>query len=117
MHFQDSKCTISPKSPSSLTTEEGGLVNNTQNVEIDCSCMDSNGAAIRNVRWLSPNKLSIRTKDETIDGAPYSNLTGDETVAVLIVPNFNDTYSGRYTCTTGNTTSTRTVMSDFDCML
>jgi len=105
----ESKCIITPKSPSSLTAEGGRLANNTKDVEIECSCINNRGAVLRNVVWLSPAKHQVELKSNANHGAPYSHLTKNNMVAVLIVPNFSDAYNGTYTCTTENNGTNRNV--------
>jgi len=84
-------------------------------VKVECRCVNSRGAALRNIQWYSPAKHSLNVKSSTIPGNPYSYLIGNKRVAVLIVPNFTDTYNGKYTCETSDTVDNRVVMAIIDC--
>jgi len=98
----ESKCTITPKSPSSLTAEGGILTNNPMNVEIECKCVNERGAALKNIQWLTPAKHQIKNKNGANSGVPYSYSTRNDTVTGLMFPIFSDIHNGTYTCTTGN---------------
>jgi len=109
--FFISDCTISPKSPSSLTSKGGGLANNTKAVEIECRCVDSVKVLLRNVKWYSPANLLISSKSTTVHHTPYFRLIRNKKVSVLVIPNFIDVYNGEYTCVTPN----RSTMTTIDC--
>jgi len=99
-----SKCTISPKSPSFLTKKGGRLGKNTKNVRIECRCIDADGIAPKDIIWLSPDKRLIRDKNRAARGAPYFEMASANGVpfTILVIPNFSDAYNGSYTCTTGS---------------
>lgn len=105
-----SKCTISPKSPSSLTAEGGRLANNTKDVEIECRCVSGRGATLNNTKWFSPARnLVEEDKIGNDHGAPYY-LTKNN-VTVLVVPNFSDDYDGEYVCAAGSNDTNTNAMA------
>ena len=48
------RCTITPLSPTTLTTTGGAIVSGTMNVRIRCNCTESGGRAVSIVRWYDP---------------------------------------------------------------
>ena len=67
------------------------------------------------MQWYSPAKLPLNVKSRANPGDPYSYLIGNKRAAVLVVPNFTDTYNGKYTCEIENAAANRIVMATIDC--
>ena len=89
------KCTITPINPPELI---GGVLKDvTPNVTIDCSCNDDNDTAIMELRWFFPDDSQVTIVTESTPGSPYFVASSD-TASTLIIPVFNDTYKGNYTC-------------------
>ena len=66
----------------------------TKNVTIQCSCSNVN-----DLKWFGPNTII----DETfLPDAPYFTKNFDDKNIVLIIPTFNDSYDGNYSCGFGN---------------
>ena len=106
-------CTVTPISPTNLTAAGGVLPNGTKNVMIQCNCSEDDGSEITNVRWYGPDGITVpRTGIYVFTaGAPYyARPSGDSynrlviptviprPVITLVIPTFNDSYDGNYTC-------------------
>ena len=96
-------CTITPINPTTLTTAGGVLPNGTVNVMTRCNCSDYDGSVITNVRWYKPDGSIVPRigTDGFIAGAPhYTRASGDSDNrnVTLVIPTFNDSYDGNYTC-------------------
>ena len=95
-------CTITPINPTTLTAAGGVILIGTENVTIRCNCTDDYGTVIK-VRWYNatvarlPDTLNRR---EFLADAPHfiRNVKGDDTNIILVIPTFNDSYDGIYTC-------------------
>ena len=100
-------CTITPINPTTLTAAGGAfyLVNGTANVRIRCNnCTDKDGTLER-VRWYDPdgNRLvdPVSSNNEYASDTPHFlrvNRANNDTI--LVIPTFNDSYDGTYTCGT-----------------
>ena len=90
------RCTITPVNPPDLT--DGILNDGTPNVTIDCSCSHNEGIAITKVKWFFPDGSRARSITKTSPGSPYVATSNSDTVSTLIIPVFDDTYKGNYTC-------------------
>ena len=96
-------CTITPINPITLTTAGGVLPNGTENVMIQCNCSDNDGSVIATLRWFDPdgNVLDRFGTDSFIAGTPHFTRTSgdiDNRNITLVIPTFNDSYDGNYTC-------------------
>ena len=95
-------CTITPINPTTLTAAGGILASGTENVMIQCNCTDDNGTVIDPVRWYDPdgNRLvDLDRNSSYVAGIPhFSILDGADDNILLVIPTFNDTYDGTYTC-------------------
>ena len=101
-------CTITPMNPITLTTTGGAITYGTRNVTIRCSCTESDGTAVQLVRWYNPTGtrlLSPRFTTKFNPNIPYfTRVNGDfgdpvdNTDIILVIPTFNDSYDGMYTC-------------------
>ena len=96
-------CTVTPINPTTLTTAGGVLPNGTENVMIRCNCSDENGTVITKVIWHDPNgeRLFRIGTGSFIAGTPhFIRATGDSNNRniTLVIPTFNDSYDGSYTC-------------------
>ena len=65
------KCTITPVSPSELTSEVLVLKGGTPNVTIDCSCNDDKENAIIKIRWFLPDNSQVKIITRSLPGSPY----------------------------------------------
>ena len=96
-------CNVTPLNPTSLTATGGAIVSGTMNVRIQCSCTVSGGTAVNTVRWYDPNGtrlVSARNTAKFNPDVPHFtrvNIHSDRDV-ILVIPTFNDSYDGRYTC-------------------
>ena len=87
-------CVITPLIPSTLITAGGVLHNDTQNTTIACYCRDGFNRFDK-ARWFF-DEARILLQQNTPRGHPYVTL--DRDLATLIIPTFNESYSGIYTC-------------------
>ena len=90
-------CNITPLNPTTLTATGGAIVYGTMNVRIRCSC-----TTVDTVRWYDPDgtKLVSAQNTEFNPDVPHFtrvNSNNDRNV-ILVIPTFNDSYDGRYTC-------------------
>ena len=92
------KCAITSISPTDLINTGGTLKNGTPNVTIECNCNEKDDTVILQVRWFFPNGSQVKKITVTPPGSPYFISNSPDTVSTLIIPVFNDTYKGTYTC-------------------
>ena len=107
-------CTITPLNPSTLTATGGAINYGTMNVRIRCWCR-----AVDVVRWYDPagtRLVSARNPAEFNANVPHFTREGgdsgnnvDNTNIILVIPTFNDSYDGRYTC--GRNVADRTALT------
>ena len=96
-------CNVTPLNPSTLTAIGGAIVNGTMNVRIQCNCTESGGRAVNIVRWYDPDGtrlVSTRNIENFNPNVPHFTrvtIHSDRDV-ILVIPTFNDSYDGRYTC-------------------
>ena len=88
------------------------------NVRIRCSCTESNGNAVSIVRWYDPTgtKLvsALNTAEFNANVPHFTRVGGDQgntdnTNVILVIPTFNDSYDGTYTC--GGNAADRSALS------
>ena len=93
------ECTITPINPTTLTVAGGVLASGTVNVTIHCSCTDDDDTVIDSVRWYNPDgtRLLVNTNNSYVAGTPYYRRAPDDNI-ILVIPTFNDSYDGTYTC-------------------
>ena len=93
-------CTITPINPITLTTAGGVLALGTVNVTIRCNCIYDNGTVVDRVRWYDPDgtRLLVNYNDRYVAGTPYYIRELNQTIVVLVIPTFYDSYDGTYTC-------------------
>ena len=93
-------CTITPINPTTLTAAGGVLASGTENVMIKCNCTDDDGTVVDRVRWYDPNgtRLLVNDHDNYVAGTPYFSRAPDNANIALVIPTFNDSYDGTYTC-------------------
>ena len=82
--------------------------NGAQNITITCYCSNSFKERLDTVRWFF-NETRILLKHNVTKGHPYIVL--NEALATLIIPTFNNSYSGTYTCGNDNDMDKTTVKS------
>ena len=93
-------CTITPINPTTLTAAGGVLASGTDNVMIQCNCTDDDGTVIKVVRWYDPNwnrLISPRSYRYVPDVPHFIRVANDDNI-ILVIPTFNDSYDGTYTC-------------------
>ena len=113
------RCTITPLSPTTLTTTGRGIPSGTMNVTIRCNCTQSNGTAVSVVRWYDPagtRLVSPQNTEQFNPNVPHFTRVGgdfgndvDEASVILVIPTFNDSYDGTYTC--GRNAADRTALT------
>ena len=96
-----SKCTITPKSPTYLTAAGGKLVNNTKNVMIACQCIMGRGGLFKKINWFTSDGNAVDRLGSAHDGAPYTDLNYRRRIVTLIIPKFIEEYSDTYICSSG----------------
>ena len=97
--------------PTTLTTTGGGTPSGTMNVRILCNCTENNGMAVDVVRWYDTagTRLGSARSHSQFNpfnpNVPYFTRVGgdigeniDNTNTILVIPTFNDSYDGTYTC-------------------
>ena len=90
--FTAPNCTITPSNPSFLPADGGVLHNGTSNVTINCNCTNTD---YQQIRWYSPDEEEVPFQLTGPQGFMQDNGT-------LIIPMFNDSYQGTYSCGVGN---------------
>ena len=96
------ECTITPLNPTNVLAATGGaLASGTENVMIQCSCTINNNSDV--VRWYDPDGFKLfhnSSKNFNPDTPHYTIPEGstDKRNITLVIPIFNDTYDGTYTC-------------------
>ena len=78
--------------------EGGNIAKNTKNVTIECKCVLARTRASRRVNWFASDKLPVSDSSSALDGTPYTYYDDRRKVRVLVIPEFNDLYSGKYIC-------------------
>ena len=111
VHSPASTCTITPLNPTTLTATGGVLPDGIENVIINCDCVSVDSATINSIRWFNANGSRILIKQNTPAGAPYFIVNPLGSITTLVIPIFNESYDGLYTCGDGNEFSRLSVMS------
>ena len=67
---------------------------------IRCNCTDNNGTVVNPVRWYDPNGTRLVTSGHNIyvPGTPYYRRAPNNANVALVIPAFNESYNGTYTC-------------------
>ena len=99
----EGECTITPINPTSLSTAGGVLPNGTENVMMRCNCTDDDGIVINTVRWYYPDGRLVPRFIGSSDSPNTPHITRpsddtDDRNVTLVIPTFNDSYDGKYTC-------------------
>ena len=108
------RCNVTPINPTTLTATGGAIVYGTMNVKIQCNCTERNGGAVSVVRWYDPNGTRLVSARHTVEFNPdvphftRVDVHSDSDV-ILIIPTFNDSYDGTYTC--GRNAADRSALS------
>ena len=94
--------------PTTLTTTGGEIVKGTVNVTIQYSCTESDGREVEIVRLYDPAGTRLFSPLFTTRFNPnvpyFIRVNGDftnsmdDTDIILVIPAFNDSYVGMYTC-------------------
>ena len=96
-------CAITPLSPTTLTATGGAIPIGTMNVRIQCGCTERNGGAVNVVRWYDPAGTRLVSARNTVKFDPNVphltrvDVSNDRNI-ILVIPTFNDSYDGTYTC-------------------
>ena len=97
-------CTVTAINPANLTATDKvlAIAYGTENVMIQCNCYNVNDKALRFTRWFDSNGIRIqyKTHHTYVSGAIYLKRTTNYGV-VLVIPLFNNSYDGIYTCGNG----------------
>jgi len=64
--------------------------------------VDNSNVPLSPVRWFHPNNMRISSQSNTPTGAPYYISSDNSRLATLVIPTFNDSYDGTYTCRLNN---------------
>ena len=93
-------CTITPTNPATLTAAGGVIASGTENVIIHCNCTDDDGTVVDPVRWhdLDGTRLLLSTHSSYVSGTPYYRRAPNNATVTLVIPTFNESYNGTYTC-------------------
>ena len=93
-------CTVTPINPTTLTATGGAITSGTVNVTILCNCTDGDGGVVPLVRWYYPGMTQLTLLNTNSDSPYYIRGSGntDNTNVILVIPTFNDSYDGTYTC-------------------
>ena len=94
-------CTITPINPTTLSAAGGVLANGTVNVTMRCNNCTNDYGTLNRVRWYDPygNRLPRPGNNHYVPGAPhFLKVAGDNDDIILVIPTFNDSYDGTYTC-------------------
>ena len=106
----ESKCTITPMDFTNLTISDGvlSIAYGMKNVRIHCNCTCSavSGMVLSPIRWVDPHGRVIEKRNETnlidINGRYYFTENSNDRNVVLVIPVFNESYEGIYSCGFGN---------------
>ena len=71
------------------------VASGTQDVTIRCYCTNEFGIKFITIRWFY-NKIKFSSCSKVSKGHPCVELR--RTLARLVIPTFNDSFSGTYTC-------------------
>ena len=94
-------CTITPINPTTLTAAGGVLAIGTEKVTIRCNNCTNDYGTLGRVRWYDPagNRLVNPSNPVYMHGVPYyTRVNGANDDIKLVIPTFNDSYDGTYTC-------------------
>ena len=98
----ENKCTITPLNSTNLTVSDGvlSITYGLKNVRIQCNCSAASGMILRPIRWFDPHGRTIEKNNETVLDY-FTENSGDRNV-VLVIPIFNESHEGIYSCGFGN---------------
>ena len=91
-------CTITLTSPDHLDPTGGVLADGTENVMIECRCVDENGDVPQRIRWFDPKTARIPFQTNALLGDPYLIHSSYGKAATLVIPTFTYSTNGSYTC-------------------
>ena len=107
------RCIITPISPTALTATGGAIANGTMNVMIQCNCTENDGTAVGTVRWYDPHGTRLVSPQNTAKYNPdvphFTRINNNDGNIILVIPTFNDSYDGTYTC--GRNAADRSALS------
>ena len=94
------RCTITPINPTTLTTAGGVLASGTENVTIRCNNCTNDYGTLDRIRWYDPDgyRLPRPTNNYYVPGAPHFQVADGNDDIILVIPTFNESYDGTYTC-------------------
>ena len=98
----ESKCTIALMNSTNLTISDGvlSIAYGMKNVRIHCDCSAASGMVLSPIRWFDPHGRVIKKRNKT--GRNYFTENFDDLNVVLVIPIFNESHEGIYSCGFGN---------------
>ena len=104
-----SECTVTPVNSTNLTVSDGvlSIAYGMTNVRIHCNCSAVGGMVLMSpFKWFGPHGRVIEKRNETnltdINDCNYFMENSDDRNPVLVIPVFNESYEGIYSCGFGN---------------
>ena len=97
-------CTVTAINPTNLTATGKvlAIAYGTENVTIQCNCFDVNEKALSSVRWFDSKGIRLRFQRHHKYAAGALHLIRtNNSGAILVIPIFNNSYDGIYTCGIG----------------
>ena len=67
-----------------------------KNVKIHCNCSATSGMVLSPIRWFDPHGRPIEKSNET--GRNYFTENSGDRNVVLVIPIFNESHEGIYSC-------------------
>ena len=104
-----SECTVTPMNSTNLTVSDGvlSIAYGMTNVRIHCNCSAVSVMVLMSpINWFGPHGRVIGKRNETnltdINDRNYFTENSDDRNVVLVIPVFNESYEGIYSCGFGN---------------
>ena len=98
-------CSVTAINPTNLTAVDKvfAIVYGTENVMIQCNCFDVNEKALSSIKWFDSNGIRLRFQrnHKYIAGDLHLMRTHNNSGVILVIPMFNNSYDGVYTCGIG----------------
>ena len=95
-------CVVTPINAPTLTVAGGVLKYGTENVMIQCNCIDNDGMIINVVKWYNPDGIKLVTPTSLHFNSSVPHITTvtkyDKSKVVLVIPTFTYYFAGVYTC-------------------
>ena len=94
----EGSCTITPVKPTTLMAAGGVLQDGMENVTMRCICNEGND----DVRWFYPDGSILHDYYITPRGYPYFIQNHEDVSFTMVIPTFNYSFAGPYTCGIGS---------------